>query len=234
MVMGSTGTWRGPFGYSGSAGYQGDETGLQLLGHRYYDSSTGRFITRDPIKDGRNWYAYCENNPVAYIDADGLQIDSVTGTIRQALAKAVTNPAEALEMLEGLIETGGLAEKQVRAIQVAQRAIGILQACAARTMTASARSLQHAFSKHAGDWGFKAVNWSKSVGEKFLNTLLKFIRDPARVVRDIAYRGVKGHKAYLDPKTGQTVIVDAQGNLVAAFKLVGKQLEAALKGGNVW
>ena len=73
MVIGSTGTWKGPFGYSGSAGYQEDETGLQLLGHRYYDSSTGRFITRDPIKDGRNWYAYCDNNPVSRLDADGLR-----------------------------------------------------------------------------------------------------------------------------------------------------------------
>ena len=72
MVIGSTGTWKGPFGYSGSAGYQEDETGLQLLGHRYYDASTGRFITRDPIKDGRNWYAYCDNNPVVAIDANGL------------------------------------------------------------------------------------------------------------------------------------------------------------------
>ena len=72
MVIGSTGAWKGPFGYSGSAGYQEDETGLQLLGHRYYDSSTGRFITRDPIKDGRNWYAYCDNNPVSRVDAEGL------------------------------------------------------------------------------------------------------------------------------------------------------------------
>ena len=72
MVIGSTGTWKGPFGYSGSAGYQEDETGLQLLGHRYYDSSSGRFITRDPIKAGRNWYGYCNNNPVNAVDANGL------------------------------------------------------------------------------------------------------------------------------------------------------------------
>ncbi|MCU0316911.1 MAG: hypothetical protein MUC92_09990 [Fimbriimonadaceae bacterium] len=39
-------------------GYQEDATGLKLLGHRYYDSSTGRFRTRDPIKDGRNWFSY--------------------------------------------------------------------------------------------------------------------------------------------------------------------------------
>ncbi len=81
MVIGSTGAWKGPFGYSGSAGYQEDETGLQLLGHRYYDSSTGRFITRDPIKAGRNWYGYCENNPVNRIDADGLDLTVVGNTI---------------------------------------------------------------------------------------------------------------------------------------------------------
>jgi RHS repeat-associated protein len=79
MVIGSTGAWKGPFGYSGSAGYQEDETGLQLLGHRYYDSSTGRFITRDPIKDGRNWYAYCDGNPINAIDATGLWVTLVRG-----------------------------------------------------------------------------------------------------------------------------------------------------------
>ena len=77
MVIGSTGAWKGPFGYSGSAGYQEDETGLQLLGHRYYDSSTGRFITRDPIKDGRNWYGYCDNNPVSFVDPTGLFVTSL-------------------------------------------------------------------------------------------------------------------------------------------------------------
>ncbi len=28
-------------------------------------------MTRDPIKDGRNWYSYCENNPVSFFDAEG-------------------------------------------------------------------------------------------------------------------------------------------------------------------
>lgn len=54
-------------------GYQSDsDTGLQLLGHRYYDPSTGRFLTRDPIGDGRNWYVYCDNNPTSGVDPDGL------------------------------------------------------------------------------------------------------------------------------------------------------------------
>ena len=74
-VFGSSGTFVGPFGFAGNWGYQSDaDSGLQLLGHRYYDPSTGRFLTRDPIKDGRNWYGYCENNPLRAVDPEGLRL----------------------------------------------------------------------------------------------------------------------------------------------------------------
>lgn len=71
-VLSGTGTWSGPFGNAGKFGYQEDATGYQLLGHRYYDPSTGRFLTRDPIQDGRNWYSYCRNNPLGGADPTGL------------------------------------------------------------------------------------------------------------------------------------------------------------------
>jgi RHS repeat-associated protein len=70
----SAGVWKGRFAYGGPYGYQEDpDTGLRLLGHRYYDSSTGRFLTRDPIKDGWNWYVYCDSNPVILVDPNGLE-----------------------------------------------------------------------------------------------------------------------------------------------------------------
>ena len=72
LQTGSTGSNPTPFGFAGGWGYQSDETGLQLLGHRYYDPSTGRFLTRDPVKDGRNWYGYCDNNPITSVDNFGL------------------------------------------------------------------------------------------------------------------------------------------------------------------
>lgn len=50
-----------------------DPNGLKLLGHRYYDSGTGRFISSDPIGDGNNWYAYGGNNPISNVDPDGLE-----------------------------------------------------------------------------------------------------------------------------------------------------------------
>jgi RHS repeat-associated protein len=88
-LPGSSG-WANRFGYGGKFGYQSDGGDLQLLGHRYYDSSTGTFITRDPIKDGRNWYSYCENNPVNAVDANGLAVRNLTQTevdkVRSAIA----------------------------------------------------------------------------------------------------------------------------------------------------
>jgi len=82
----SSGVWKGRFAYGGPHGYQEDpDTGLRLLGHRYYDSSTGRFLTRDPIKDGRNWYVYCGNDPINSADPTGLS-ELTTANTRNQLA----------------------------------------------------------------------------------------------------------------------------------------------------
>jgi RHS repeat-associated protein len=51
-----------------------DTTGLYYFEARYYDPEIGRFISVDPGKDGDNWYAYCRNNPVKYVDPNGLQV----------------------------------------------------------------------------------------------------------------------------------------------------------------
>jgi RHS repeat-associated protein len=73
MLIASTGSNPTPFGFVGGSQYQTDaDSGLMLLGHRYYDASIGRFISRDPIYAGDNWYAYCENNPLDHEDAEGL------------------------------------------------------------------------------------------------------------------------------------------------------------------
>lgn len=58
------------FDYCGE--YRDLESGLLYLRNRYYDPSTGSFITEDPIKDGNNWYGYCEGNPVNAWDPTGL------------------------------------------------------------------------------------------------------------------------------------------------------------------
>ena len=47
-------------------------TGLVYFGARWYDPEVGRFITQDPIKAGDNWYEYCGDNPLRYVDPTGL------------------------------------------------------------------------------------------------------------------------------------------------------------------
>ena len=61
------------FAWNEASGYQSDnDSGLKLLGHRYLDSRTGRFISQDPAGDGSNWYAYCDNDPTDGADPTGL------------------------------------------------------------------------------------------------------------------------------------------------------------------
>ncbi len=67
---GSTGN---PFKFGGGNGCQtGADIGLVLMGHRYYDTRIGRFISQDPAGDGDNWYAYADNDPIDEVDPDGL------------------------------------------------------------------------------------------------------------------------------------------------------------------
>jgi len=54
--------------------YYDQETGLHYNYFRYYDPSTGRYLSPDPVglEGGLNLFAYVENNPVNEIDPLGL------------------------------------------------------------------------------------------------------------------------------------------------------------------
>ena len=72
-----------PFRYC--AEYYDAETGYIYLRARYYDVKDGRFISEDPAKDGLNWYVYCGNNPVNFIDPSGN--DAIIITPRPAVSE---------------------------------------------------------------------------------------------------------------------------------------------------
>src|SRR5205807_610314 len=64
-----------PWGFGAQAGYYTDrETGLQLLGLRYYDPTQGRFLNRDPsgYQGGLNLYNCVHNSPTSLTDPTGL------------------------------------------------------------------------------------------------------------------------------------------------------------------
>ncbi|MDE2127659.1 MAG: RHS repeat-associated core domain-containing protein, partial [Armatimonadetes bacterium] len=72
-----SGTATDPYSGLGSQyGYYSDtETGLQLLGDRYYDPAEARFVNRDPIgmAGGVNVYGYVGNDAGNAFDGTGLQ-----------------------------------------------------------------------------------------------------------------------------------------------------------------
>jgi hypothetical protein len=49
---------------------------------RWYDSSTGRFTSEDPVRDGINWFVYVGNNPLRYTDPTGLLSDEHREALR--------------------------------------------------------------------------------------------------------------------------------------------------------
>jgi RHS repeat-associated protein len=63
-----------------------DESDLYYLRARYYDPSTGRFLTQDPFRgwaglpQSQNRYPYVLNNPANLVDPAGLQAEAGTGT----------------------------------------------------------------------------------------------------------------------------------------------------------
>ena len=91
-----------PFGYCGE--YTDSESGFVYLRNRYYDPSTGSFITEDPVKDGNNWYGYCAGNPVMYIDKLGLFSKATI------LSKESKNNTNDVKILQSFLSTKKLLD----------------------------------------------------------------------------------------------------------------------------
>ena len=70
-VTSSTGSFSQPFRYTGRE-WDG-ETGLYYYRARYFDPSSGRFLSEDPIRfqGGTNFYRYVQNSPLNWIDPSG-------------------------------------------------------------------------------------------------------------------------------------------------------------------
>ena len=84
---------KNPYKYRGY--YYDSEIGLYYLKTRYYDPNVGRFINADGYIStgqgliGYNMYAYCNNNPIMYVDPNGESATAVAATTGLILGKCI-------------------------------------------------------------------------------------------------------------------------------------------------
>lgn len=90
----SNNTLNNPYQYN--AEYTDSSTGLQYLRARYYDSSQGRFTTKDTLLGStekpitRNLYTYCGNNPLNITDPSGHGwFKNAWNSVKKTATKAV-------------------------------------------------------------------------------------------------------------------------------------------------
>jgi RHS repeat-associated protein len=71
-----------PFGFVG--GLHDRDTGLVRFGYRDYDPDTGRWTAKDPIGfagGDTDLYGYCLNDPVNFVDSEGLWVAQAIGAV---------------------------------------------------------------------------------------------------------------------------------------------------------
>ena len=90
--------------YSNSRLYTGreydKETNLYYLRARYYNTETGKFISRDPVRqsDQVNLYTYVANSPVIYTDLFGKE-KKILSAIQNAKSVQVDLVARKLQKI---------------------------------------------------------------------------------------------------------------------------------------
>jgi RHS repeat-associated protein len=110
--------YRGEMNNGVGLGYMGKPydviTGLYNYGYRDYSPVVARFTTEDPIRDGVNWFAYVNNDPVNWIDLWGLR--PLTVEEIKAHANASNSPVDynKIDLIDGMPtykEVRSIAEK---------------------------------------------------------------------------------------------------------------------------
>jgi len=113
-----------PFGFAG--GLYDAQTGLVHFGAREYDPQVGRWTTKDPLlfwgnaRSFYDWtaniYQYCDGDPINFFDPSGLEMDSVSRSMQEAIARG-----DADEIAQILDEAGETLPDKLRA--AAQKAL---------------------------------------------------------------------------------------------------------------
>jgi len=70
QTFGGHGNLNNPFAFTS---YMADDiSDMYFVQARYYMPQAGRFSAEDLVRDGFNWYTFCGNDPINFVDPDGL------------------------------------------------------------------------------------------------------------------------------------------------------------------
>ncbi|MEE3471491.1 MAG: DUF6531 domain-containing protein [Butyrivibrio hungatei] len=164
-----------PFAFTG---YREEENGLYYAQARSYDPRSGRFTGEDRVRgiiefpETRNHYLYCRNNPVIYVDDNGLwpSLKDIGNGIKDAAVGMVTqfkeDPAKALVSLgTGIVVGAGTAAIAAACVAAAPAsaaiAVGVLAYAGAGAFTGAVSSI--AGQVVSKDFKKNGINW-KEVG----------------------------------------------------------------------
>ncbi|TFV61641.1 UNVERIFIED_ORG: hypothetical protein E4P37_18920 [Bacillus sp. AZ43] len=244
----------GRYGWLGGKQRSADAlAGVILMGVRLYDPATGRFWSRDPQPGGNSTaYDYCSGDPVNCTDLDG-QAGWFTNLAKK-VAKKVAKVAEVASMVvpgpigagiaavsagayaltgnkrQALMMAATAAATMVGAgavVRLAVRAYRANRAQKAATIVLPPKQVQHAFTKHASDFGASG-NWNKANGVAFSQTLRNHVARVTTVSIKGSYRG-KPVVSHVGIFNRRVVVTSRTGVFVgAAFKLGAPQFRRVI------
>jgi RHS repeat-associated protein len=156
-----------PFGFAG--GPHDRDTGLVRFGARDYDPSIGRWTAKDPIDFAGgdvNLYGYVQNNPVNFVDPDGLFLTDLLTTAFSYVGDKIFNPSTthgriALAGVAGAV-SGGIVGTAITAPTVIATPLGAFYG--AVTVSAAAMLTQSVL---------ELFGKGEAIGE-YIDSLLKF------------------------------------------------------------
>jgi RHS repeat-associated protein len=133
-----------PFTFVGQMGVMTESNGFYYMRARYYDPAVRRFISEDPIGfegGDLNLYAYVGNNPIIFIDPNGLKMSDIPGAIFKAFSGAGN-------ALVDIAQNGPTEAKALMAFAAATEIVPLAYAAAiSAPVTAMAPSLGSAIAR---------------------------------------------------------------------------------------
>ncbi len=232
-----------------------EETELNYLQARYLQSSTGRFISQDPVfwevaesQDGKavllnpqlqNSYSYAGNNPITMKDPSGRYFETAFDIAMFSLSmddynedpgfwNGVAVAADGLSLALPIPAIWG----GVKHGDDAYQAFRVAQDVAKASNWGNAGSLVSHTIRHASDFGLKANDFAgyAKAANNFISNAENAIKQGSKNFDSFAGTGKSAGKTFFfDSKTSMYGVRNADGTVATAYKPKGGDPKKALK-----